>query len=277
MREKLCLFILPYFGKFKNYFQIFLDSFSFNKHFDLLIITDQDMVNYTIPENVIIHKTTFDKFREFIKKKFGFSISLNNPYKLCDYKPTFGYLLEGYDFFKKYKYWGHLDSDMIIGNLDVIIPLLDENQYLKLFANGHMTIYLNNKDNNVRFMNKLNNRVIYKESFTLDKIYGFDEGGNNYNNELLSDVGRIEIELDKISSALKCLQDQEAVMLYSQLKIFWESGGLSRSAIDYVKKVILKLQIRLGLDITFYSVAKDLLNDSLLRLELEEKEKNKGR
>ncbi len=186
MREKLCLFILPYFGKFKNYFQIFLDSFSFNKHFDLLIITDQDMVNYTIPENVIIHKTTFDKFREFIKKKFVFSISLNNPYKLCDYKPTFGYLLEGYDFFKKYKYWGHLDSDMIIGNLDVIIPLLDENQYLKLFANGHMTIYLNNKDNNVRFMNKLNNRVIYKESFTLDKIYGFDEGGNNYNNELLS-------------------------------------------------------------------------------------------
>ncbi len=115
------------------------------------------------------------------------------------------------------------------------------------------------------------------DNITLKDLNHFEEEIYTVNNELLSDIGRIEIELDKISSALKCLQDQEAVMLYSQLKIFWESGGLSRSAIDYVKKVILKLQIILGLDITFYSVAKDLLNDSLLRLELEEKEKNKGR
>ena len=115
------------------------------------------------------------------------------------------------------------------------------------------------------------------DNITLKDLNHFEEEIYTVNNELLSDVGRIEIELDKISSALKCLQDQEAVMLYSQLKIFCVSGGLSRSAIDYVKKVILKLQIRLGLDITFYSVAKDLLNDSLLRLELEEKEKNKGR
>lgn len=186
MKEKLCLFVLPYFGKFKNYFQIFLDSFSFNKSFDLLLITDQKTENYSIPDNVMVYEITFNNFRKLIEKKFDFLISLKVPYKLCDYKPMYGYLLEDYDFFKEYKYWGHLDSDIIVGNLDKLITLLDINQYLKIFANGHMTIYLNSKENNARFMNKLNGMAIYKESFTIDKIYGFDEGCTNYNKELLS-------------------------------------------------------------------------------------------
>lgn len=183
---KLCLFIVMYFGSFNNYFQLFLDSFSKNEQFDLLIITDQNLSQYSIPGNVKVYLTKFETFREYVQSKFDFNICLRYPYKLCDYKPAYGYLLEEFDFFSNYYYWGHIDCDMIVGNLSEVATILESNRYLKIFANGHMTIYFNSKENNSRFMHSLGNQHIYIQAFTKDEIYGFDEGGPNFEGSLLS-------------------------------------------------------------------------------------------
>ena len=148
--DKKCVLILPYFGKFKNYFDMFLMSCAVNNKINWLVISDQHCPKKC--DNVQWINMEFKEFKNLIQKKFDFSISLNKPYKLCDYKPTYGYVLEEY--IKEYDYWGYCDCDLIFGNLNkILVPLLNE-YYDKLFAAGHLTIYKNNKKNNRRFMKK---------------------------------------------------------------------------------------------------------------------------
>ena len=53
--------------------------------------------------------------KERIQRIFDFPISLERPYKLCDYKPSYGEVfkdeLAGYDF------WGNCDIDLVWGNI----------------------------------------------------------------------------------------------------------------------------------------------------------------
>lgn len=186
MKNKACAFILPYFGRFNNYFPLFLKSFAYNTEFDLLIFTDND-TEYSYPSNVKVFHTTLDKVREMASEKLGFNVCLNSPYKLCDYKPAYGFLFEEY--IKDYKYWGHCDCDLVFGNINqLLIPLINEG-YDKLFAAGHLTLYKNTEENNRRFMKAYNGRLIYKDIFTSNEICVFDEdvGENNIHRIFLED------------------------------------------------------------------------------------------
>ncbi|MGZ1250167.1 DUF6625 family protein [Lactobacillus delbrueckii subsp. bulgaricus] len=48
---KKVAFIVPYFGKLPNYFQLFLNSCRLNKNFKWIIVTD-DKTSYSWPQNV---------------------------------------------------------------------------------------------------------------------------------------------------------------------------------------------------------------------------------
>ena len=169
---KKCVFILPYFGRFNNYFPLFLKSCEKNPTYNWLIFTDcKEKYNY--PENVDVVDMTLQELKKKAEDKFGFQISMETPYKLCDYKPSYGFLFEEY--IQEYEYWGHCDCDLIFGNLEkMLTPLLKES-YDKIFAAGHLTIYKNNFENNRRFMKTYKGELIYKKAFTTDKIYAFDE------------------------------------------------------------------------------------------------------
>lgn len=165
------IIILPYFGKFGNYFQLFLNSCKMNKDFDWLIITD-DLTKYVYPDNAKVIYMSFKKFRMLVQAKFNFTISLDQPYKLCDYKPAYGYILE--DLIHAYDYWGHCDCDLIFGDLSPVISI-EKSGYDKIFAAGHFTLYKNSFDNNRIFMLPYHNKYVYKEAFTSNSIYVFDE------------------------------------------------------------------------------------------------------
>ena len=169
---KKCVFILPFFGKFNNYFNLFLKTCGMNRKFDWLIFTD-DKSKYNYPSNVKVIYTTFQDLKEKIQEKLDINISLPKPYKLCDYRPAFGYIFS--DYICEYEYWGHCDCDLIFGNLDAfLVPLLDEG-YDKVFAAGHLTIYKNNVENNMRFMKTYRGRVLYKKFLTVPRSCNFDE------------------------------------------------------------------------------------------------------
>lgn len=169
---KKCIFILPYFGKFNNYFDLFLKSCGMNQSYEWMIFTD-DKSNYNYPSNVKVIYTTFEDLRKKFEEKLDINISLPKPYKLCDFKPTYGYVFSEY--IEEYEYWGHCDCDLIFGNLEhLLTPLLEEG-YDKLFAAGHLTIYKNNTGNNIRFMKKYEGRILYKEFLTIPEICWFDE------------------------------------------------------------------------------------------------------
>lgn len=107
--------------------------------------------------------------------KFDFEISLKKPYKLCDYRPSYGYVLE--DYLKEFKAWGYCDVDMLFGHLSDFVTDRMLDIYDKIYTLGHLTIYKNAFDNNRVFMDTYKGRTLYKEIFTTEKTCVFDEDG----------------------------------------------------------------------------------------------------
>lgn len=170
MNKKLC-FIIPYFGKFPNYFPLFLKSCAANPDFNWLIFTDDD-TPYAYPQNVERVLTTFAEIKKLFESKFDFRIALDKPYKFCDFKPTYGYVFE--DYLKDFMFWGHCDIDTIMGNLGETLTDGFLSQYDKIFALGHMTIYRNTPENNKMFMKEYKGRS-YVEYLSKPENFNFDE------------------------------------------------------------------------------------------------------
>lgn len=128
-------------------------------------------MNY--PENVSLKIMTFNNLREFVLSKFDFNIALNTPYKLCDYKPAYGYIFENY--LQDFRFWGHCDIDMLIGNLSKFVTEDLLCNYDKLFCLGHMTLYKNTYENNRVFMSIYKGEKLYRKVFSTNSICWFDE------------------------------------------------------------------------------------------------------
>lgn len=169
---KKCVLIIPYFGKFHNYFQLFLNSCGQNPEFDWLIFTD-DRRDFVYPDNVRVHYCEFRDIQELFQSKFDFPIRLNDPRKLCDYKPAYGYVFQEY--ISQYDFWGHCDCDLIFGKLSHFITDVLLTQYDKLFTQGHLILYKNGSEEVKRFMLPYNGMEIYKEMFQQDAILAFNE------------------------------------------------------------------------------------------------------
>ncbi|MGO5416740.1 DUF6625 family protein [Collinsella sp. LCP19S3_B11] len=169
---KRCVFILPWFGPLRNYFSLFLRSCEANPNYDWLLITDQTIPE--VPGNVEIVSMTFPEFQAYVQSKFDFPLALNRPYKICDFKPALGYVLE--DKLKEYEYWAHCDCDLVFGQLDQYLePLLDSG-YDKLFAAGHLTIYRNVPEVNRLFMSRdCDGESMYRMAFSHLESFAFDE------------------------------------------------------------------------------------------------------
>lgn len=176
---KRACFIIPYFGKLPNYFQLFLNSCKANKNFDWLLFTD-DMSDYNFPENVKRIHMSWNNFKKYVQNKFEFKISLDYPKKLCDFKPTYGYIFE--DYIKDYLYWGYCDIDTIMGNLDKQLPVDFLEKYDKIFSLGHMVLFRNTSIVNKAFMLPVEGNYFYKEALSHKKIAVFDETGNGNRN-----------------------------------------------------------------------------------------------
>ena len=162
--------IICYFGKLPSYFELYLKTCKYNNNIDFLMFTDQKCDNYDLPSNFKIQVKTFEEFKEIIQSKFNFKIVLDSPYKICDYRPAFGYIfskyIEGYDF------WGHCDIDMMWGDIRKFLPD-DINNYEKLYKWGHLTLYKNSIENNLRFKEK--GGLYYKQVFSSNNSFIFDE------------------------------------------------------------------------------------------------------
>ena len=173
---KKIVFIIPYFGKFNNYFQLFLNSCAKNEKIDWLIYTD-DKTLYDYPKNVNVRYTTFEKIKELFQSKFNYKISLEKPYKLCDYRPLYGYLFE--EDIREYKYWGHCDTDLIWGDISKFICNELKKNYDKLFFLGHCTLFKNSLELKKFFEDNINGNIRFKEVYTNKKNCSFDEEFKN--------------------------------------------------------------------------------------------------
>lgn len=167
-------FIIPYFGSFPNYFDLWLKSAHKNLNFDFYIFTDN---NYKSRDNIKFVKTTFSEFKKALQSQIEFPICLNEPYKLVDYKPVYGAAFQKY--ISEYKFWGYCDVDEILGNLSTFITQDKLDKYDKLYELGHMTILKNNEKCNYLWKKKHHIKGIYRydEAFRTPYTCHFDEMG----------------------------------------------------------------------------------------------------
>lgn len=167
--------IIPYFGTFPNYFNYWLKSALANRDFTFFIFTDN--TSYKTINNVKFIKMQFEEFKDLLQKQINFPIYLNEPYKLCDYRPVYGYALQ--DYIKEYEFWGFGDIDLIYGKLDHFITENILNNYDKIYNLGHLTILKNCDKCNFLWREKhdLKNAYRYDEAFRTPYICHFDEAG----------------------------------------------------------------------------------------------------
>lgn len=171
-KMKKIAYVLPYFGKFPSGFEFWLMSCEQNPTIDWLIFTD-DYTTYNYPKNVIVHYCEFKDIKERIQKIYDFKISLERPYKLCDFKPAYGEIFA--EELREYDFWGHCDLDMVWGNIRKFITDDILENYEKIGNQGHSTLYKNTPEVNIRYRTYVNGTVDYRTVYSTDKGYAFDE------------------------------------------------------------------------------------------------------
>lgn len=171
-----CCFVICYFGELPSNLDLVLHTCAANPEYNWLLFTD-DRSEHAYPPNFQVEYITFMDMCAYIQNKFDFTIQLNNPRKLCDFKPAYGYLFA--DYLVDYPFWGYCDLDQFFGALHDFIPFDFLNQYDKIFSLGHMTIFRNCKRMNNLFMTEYVNAdafiTSYKQVYQQAKGMCFDE------------------------------------------------------------------------------------------------------
>ena len=171
---KKIIFLCPYFGSIPSeQLKLWAKTCSYNSKITWLLITD-DKIDFELPVNVKILNMSLKELKNKIQSKFDFKISLENGYKLCDYKPLYGYIFS--NLIKEYDYWGHCDfTDCIFGDIKKF--LFDRIKYNpdKVGFLGHMTLYRNDEEVNKRFFIKTKSNYNLSEILGTNKNMGFDE------------------------------------------------------------------------------------------------------
>lgn len=198
MKKKLLCFIIPYFGQLPTNIRIWMKTCAYNPAYNFLIFTD-DTSEYYHPGNVKVIRCSFADIQSRIKDIFDFSIALDHPKKLCDFKPAYGYIFE--DELKEFKFWGYCDLDQYFGNLEKFIPEAYLEEYDKIFSLGHMTIYRNTPQINRLFMETYKQSdkkiITYRDIFSSEKNFLFDEWPvETVNINVLAEQQRIRICYD---------------------------------------------------------------------------------
>ena len=165
---KSIVFIIPYYGTFPSYFQLWLDSCKLNPSVDWLIFTDIK-TPYDYPPNVRIIDKSFMQLKDYIQSMFDFQIRLDAPYKFCDFKVAYGDIFQEY--IRDYDYWGYCDIDVIWGDIRKFLTdkILDAG-YDKIFDRGHCTLYRNTKENNQTYRQYVKDIPYYKDVMKKYKI-----------------------------------------------------------------------------------------------------------
>lgn len=201
----------PYFGQLPSNFNLWLQSCSKNISFQFIVITDDYIDEYNIPENVMLVKMDFSDFRKKAQEKFPFPLSLETPYKLCDYKPVYGYILEEY--LNDCQYWGYCDMDLVFGDLEKYMP---EEEYDKISHLGHLCLYKNNLDMRECFMLKGDSLIDYKDILSNPMHFGFDEIGDYGINNLLQKYGFSIYSYESNVADISCARDGMVLAVYKE-------------------------------------------------------------
>ncbi len=226
--------MIAYFGPLPPYAEVFFQTLQANPSLELILITDQTLTR--LPENVRVRTMSFDTMKERVQSKFDFPVCLDKPYKLCDYKPAYGYIFE--EELRDCTFWGHCDLDMVLGDVLRFLPDPVLDSYDKIYQLGHLCLYRNTPENNRRFMEP--GGMDYRKVFTTPVICVFDEiigmhkkyeilGIPAYNVRDCADISPWYHRFLRVESHLT--SKQKINFNYEKQVFYWEDGHVYRAAV----------------------------------------------
>ena len=228
------VFIIVYMGDFPWYFPYFLHSCRFNPTIDFLIFTDNEDTPIPLPQNVKTIPYSIEQFKADASKKFGFEVIVESGYKLCDFKPAYGFIF--LDWIKNYDLWGYCDIDIIFGNIRSFMTddLLNEYDIISArhdFLTGCFALYRNNE-----FMRELfKQSKDYRKVFTESRNFFFDETNFAFTEfEKGLHYSQIQTEVVSMTHVVRRLQEESKLKAYFEFQIvegfagnmLWNKGKL---------------------------------------------------
>lgn len=171
MRNKVAI-ICCYYGILPEIFPYWLDSCKANQDFTFFLVSDIDGINLAGATNVFQLRYSMQEIKEKAEVIVNFTVSLEKPYRLCDFKPMYGQLFS--DELKGYDFWGHCDMDMVFGDLSSFIGDDKLDKYEKIYEYGHLSLYRNSEKMNTLYQIG-GGRFSYKEVFSRPEFFSFDE------------------------------------------------------------------------------------------------------
>ncbi|MEG0408976.1 MAG: hypothetical protein RR623_08895 [Bacilli bacterium] len=221
--------IVPYFGSLPNFFRAWTITAKANPTIDFFLFTD-DISNIKSDGNIHVIPSTLDEVKERIEhvldKQTLKSIVLSSPYKLCDFRPTYG--LSFKDYLEGYDFWGYCDIDLLFGNIRKFITNDVLNYCDRYLLNGHLSLYKN--------CEKMNNLFKFQESgypalnwqdvfFTADSMY-FDEQRGMYTKCMLNQVNIVRETKTCDPITQEPLFYKGDITSNNQFIVFWKNGNL---------------------------------------------------
>lgn len=229
--NRLCI-IGVFFGKLPNYFPLWLKSCAYNKNIDFLMFTDQKIENF--PSNFRLFPYSLDEVREKASKVVGFDVELERAYKLCDYRPIYGYIFEEY--LSEYDYWAHCDFDMILGDIQAFCEKYKIEKYDRFLPFGHLSFYRNSRQILDRYMLPAKG-FDYSDVFSSKENFIFDEEpGMNYiyksNNFPFFDkkiMMDIQYYHERFTQGKMVVSQKDVVKNFKYQVFFWSKGKTYRA------------------------------------------------
>jgi hypothetical protein len=166
--------VVPHFGPRPPYFPLVVRSMARNPDIQWLLFTDGPVPD--APPNLDVRVGDFEGLAKRIQAHFDFEISLERPYKLCDFRPAFGEIfadeLAGCDF------WGHSDLDVIFGRIREHLPAAAF-EADKILFQGNFALYRNTAEAAGWYRHEVG-RISYREAMTAPGARHFDEMAGIY-------------------------------------------------------------------------------------------------
>ncbi|MCF8206121.1 MAG: hypothetical protein K9J82_13645 [Methylotenera sp.] len=221
--------IVPYFGRRPPYFDVFLKSLERIRHFHWHLLTD--CIDLPWPsEQVTVHRSTLADCRRAIERAVGQPITLDKPYKLCDYRPVYGLafpeLLEGCS------HWGYGDLDLLMGDVDGFFERFLKLGQEKFLIRGHCSVFPNTPRMLELFRHATpevdfahvagtNEACFFDEWGGMAKIYRA-AGVSVYNDPIMADIYKDRAHLSLTEKQLD----------HTRQAFFWHEGRIRRFFVD---------------------------------------------
>lgn len=130
-----------YFGELPPFAPLVFRSMGMNRGLDWILVTDS-APEMELPPNVTVRVRSLRSIADRCGVLCGFPVEIRHPYDICSLRPAFGLCFE--EDLRGYDYWGHVDMDVIYGDILRFLPDTVLETHDRILCRGHLSIYRNN-------------------------------------------------------------------------------------------------------------------------------------